>query len=172
VTGARRPLAAIAILLLLSAGCSNQPTATDVASTDPNAARAQAVQFAECMRDNGISDFPDPDTAGGFTIDAIANGTTVDTESPAFERARSACKELEPAGFTGYRRTPEQQQAALAFAHCIRDHGVKDFPDPGVDDPLIDTNRIPSTEQEGGMTILHAAMQQCGDLARGAGVQP
>jgi hypothetical protein len=74
-----------------------------------------------------------------------------------------------PAGFTGANRTLEQQQAALKFAQCIRDNGVKDFPDPAIDDPLVDTNRIPSTNTSDGMTILNAAMQKCGAFARDAG---
>jgi len=47
---------------------------------------------------------------------------------------------------------------------------VKDFPDPGPNDPLIDTNRIPSTATSDGMSILHAAMQKCRGLAAAAGV--
>jgi hypothetical protein len=69
----------------------------------------------------------------------------------------------------GTQRTAQQQQNALKFAQCIRDNGVKDFPDPAADQPLIDTNRIPSAKQAGGMTILHAAMQKCRDLAAAAG---
>ena len=176
MTGTRRPrrsLAALGLLVLISAGCSSTPGQTGpTASGGSNeaAAHAQAVQFAACMRANGISAFPDPNASGIFTIEDIANGSSVDTESPAFDRAITACKDLEPPGFTGAVRTPEQQAAALEFAQCIRDNGVKDFPDPGPDDPMIDTNRIPSTETEGGMSILHAAMQKCHDLAAGAGV--
>src|SRR5437868_12222141 len=63
-------------------------------------ARAKAVKFAECMRANGVSAFPDPDASGALTIDAVANGSSVDTSSAAFTQALSACKELEPSGFT------------------------------------------------------------------------
>jgi hypothetical protein len=47
---------------------------------------------------------------------------------------------------------------------------VKDFPDPAIDEPMIDTNRIPSANTPGCMTILHAAMEKCGSYARDAGV--
>jgi hypothetical protein len=70
----------------------------------------------------------------------------------------------------GTKRTAEEQQGALKFAQCIRDNGVKDFPDPAPDGPLIDTTRIPSANQNGGMTILHAAMQKCQSFAAAAGV--
>ena len=158
---------------LVSASCSNTPAATGAGSDGgTTSADQQAVHFAQCMRDNGIRDFPDPDSTGAFTIDAIANGTSVDTSSAAFARAITACKDLEPAGFTGTARTPEQQQAALQFAQCVRDNGVKDFPDPGIDDALIDTTRIPSTATKGGMSILNAAIKKCSAFSTAAGVHP
>ena len=114
------------------------------------------------MRDNGVSAFPDPDASGELTIDGIANGSSLDTNSAAFEQAISACKDLEPAGFTGRKRSAQKQETALKFAQCIRDNGVEDFPDPTPDSPLVDTTRIPSTDRDGGMAILNAAMQKCG----------
>src|SRR5207253_6388215 len=123
--------------------------------------RAKAVKFAECMRANGVRAFPDPDASGALTIDAVANGSSLDTSSAAFTQALSACKDLEPSGFTGHQRSAYEQKAALAFARCIRDNGVGDFPDPGKGEPLVDTTRIPSANKPGGMSILRAAMQKC-----------
>jgi hypothetical protein len=147
------------------------PAGTDSRGGNPIAAnREQAVKFAQCMRANGISEFPDPGPSGELTIDQLANGSSLDTNSAAFQQAISACKDLEPAGFTGSKRSPEQQKAALKFAQCIRDNGVKDFPDPDPDGPLVDTNRIPSAARNGGMSILHVALQKCRGLAANAGV--
>jgi hypothetical protein len=71
------------------------------------------------------------------------------------------------------KRSTKQQSASLKFAQCIRENGVKDFPDPVNGQPLVDTNRIPSSNKPGGMTILNAAMQTCGDLVEeAAGSQP
>ena len=139
-------------------------------SSNAAATRQQAVKFAECMRANGVKQFPDPDASGKLTIDAIANGSSLDTNSAAFKRALSACKDLEPPGFTGGKRSPEQQQAALKFAQCVRDNGVPDFPDPAPDGPLIDTNRIPSSNSAAGRSALHAAMHTCSAFAAAAGV--
>ncbi len=75
------------------------------------------------------------------------------------------CKDLQPSGFTGGKRSPEQQKAALEFTQCVRDNGVKDFPDPLDSEPLVDTNRIPSTATAGGVSILHAALQKCRGVA-------
>jgi hypothetical protein len=170
-----RPLAALAVVAVIGAGCGGTSTSGGTTSNtgtgrgDNSTAstHTKAVRFAECMRENGVRDFPDPNASGELTIDAVANGSSVDTDSPAFEQALSACKELEPSGFTGHERTTEQQAAALRFAQCIRDHGVRDFPDPGAHDPLVDTRRIPSTDAPGGMDILNAAMAQCDASAAG-----
>jgi hypothetical protein len=168
--GERRPLAAlisVVVVALISACGSTAPAG----SGDPAATTHQkAVKFAECMRANGVSEFPDPSASGNLTIDQVANGSSLDTRSPAWQHAIGACKDLEPAGFTGSKRSSQQQQAGLEFAQCIRNNGVPDFPDPSPNGPLVDTNRIPSANQSGGMSLLHAAMQKCGGMAAEAGV--
>jgi len=168
----RRSIAALALIaagVLISACGSNGPADTGGAGTST---RSQAgVKFAGCMRSHGVGNFPDPGASGKFTIDEVANGSSVDTNTPAFTHAISACKALEPAGFTGGARSAAQQSAALKFAACIRAHGVKDFPDPVNGQPLVDTNRIPSAAEPGGMSVLNAAMRKCRDAAAAAGVQ-
>ena len=171
----RRPLAAptLVVMVALISGCgSSAPAETGNGNGNNNtAANAQkAVKFAECMRSNGVSQFPDPSASGKLTIDAVANGSSLDTSTPAFKQAISVCKNLEPAGFTGSKRSSQQQQAALRFAQCIRANGVKDFPDPIPNGPLVDTNRIPSAATSSGMSLLHVAMQKCSDVAAAAGV--
>ena len=158
------------MVALLSAGCSNAPAETGPASSGGSNAtnRGQAVKFAECMRKNGVREFPDPDASGDLTIDRIANGSSLDTSTAAFKQAISACRDLEPPGFMGHKRTAQEQEYALKFAQCIRDNGVKDFPDPTPDGPLVDTNRIPSAAGNG-IAAINAAMQKCRDLAANAG---
>jgi hypothetical protein len=167
-----RPLATLVPLVLVAlvgAGCTHaaDERGTDGKGSTGSAGRAKAVQFSQCMRDHGVEKFPDPDSSGALTVDEVANGSTVDTTSPSFDRALSACRDLQPAGFTGRKRTAAQQKTSLEFARCIRDHGVKDFPDPDPNGPLVDTNRIPSASQEGGMSVLNSAMQACGKVYAG-----
>ncbi|HEV7585278.1 MAG TPA: hypothetical protein VGO14_05815 [Solirubrobacteraceae bacterium] len=164
-------LALIAIVVLISACGSSAPAGTSTGGSGRNniTANAQkAVKFAECMRSNGISEFPDPGASGKFTIDGVVNGSSLDPSAPAFKQAISACKHLEPAGFMGSKRSPQQVNASLRFAQCIRANGVRDFPDPANGQPLVDTNRIPSAATNSGMSILNAAMHKCGDLATAA----
>jgi hypothetical protein len=168
VTKKLRPLAALAIVALIGAGCSDKPAENDGAA-NTNAHYESALKFSDCMRDNGVSEFPDPDASGELTIDGVLNGSSLDPSSPAWKAAMAACKDLQPPGFTGDEDiSPEEQKTRLEFAQCIRDHGVKDFPDPAEGEPLVNTNLIPSAATDDGMTILNAAMHTCGDLAEQA----
>ena len=70
-----RPLVALALVALISAGCgSNPPSETGTASSGADrklTKREKAVKFAECMRANGVPNFPDPDPNGdsNFGVD-------------------------------------------------------------------------------------------------------
>ncbi len=158
-----RPLAALALVALISAGCSNAPSETGTAGSTgtggtKNATdQDKAVKFAECMRGNGVPHFPDPDAKGDFVFG-------IDVSPAVWKKAVDACKALEPPGALSAKRSPKQQSAALRFAQCVRENGVKDFPDPANGEPLIDTTRIPSSNRPGGMTILNAATQKCRSL--------
>jgi hypothetical protein len=179
-----RALAALAIVALMGTACGsaeNGNTSTgslgtgststaSTASSKTATNREKAMKFAACMRDNGVTKFPDPNASGELTIDAVANGSSLDTSTPAFQKAISACKDLEPPGFTGHARSAQQQEHALEFAQCMRDNGVKDFPDPTRDGPLIDTTRIPSAAGRGARDIpgFQAAVAKCRDALAGA----
>ena len=151
------------MVALLGAGCSSA-----VAETAKSAStRDQAVKFAECMRTNGVREFPDPDASGQLTVDGVANRSSLDTSGAAFQRAITACRELQPAGFTGSKRSPEQQRAALKFAQCMRDNGIKDFPDPTEDGPIIDTSRMPGSPGALSIPGFRAAQEKCGAVYGG-----
>jgi hypothetical protein len=163
---APRALTAIAMVALIGVGCSNEPAENGDAGKTNATNRDKAVKFAECMRDNGVSEFPDPDASGELTIDGVLNGSSLNPDGPAWKKAIGACKDLQPPGFTGDEEvSDEEQEVRLQFAQCMRDNGVEDFPDPAKGDPLVDTRRIPSAAEDGGMDIINAAMQTCGDLA-------
>jgi hypothetical protein len=178
----RRALAALAAIgmVALMSGCgSNTAAGTGSSTANGQAAasstgsagsgaskREKGVKFAECMRSNGVSDFPDPNANGEFMY-----GVSV---TPAvFTKAVNACKALQPPGSLSGQRSPKQQSLALKFAQCVRNNGVPDFPDPVNGQPLIDTTKIPSSNAPGGMSILNAATHKCGGLlqlaARGGG---
>lgn len=172
----RRTLAALALIALVAliSGCGSSAPAGTAGSSGGASSHAEAVKFAECMRHNGVSQFPDPPASGRLTIDGAVNGSALDPNSPAFTKAISACKNLEPPGFTGHKVTSQQASARLKFAQCMRANGVPDFPDPTPNGPLLDTRRIPSLARKDPRTDpgLQAAMHRCSHFSAAAGVVP
>jgi hypothetical protein len=119
----------------------------------------QAAEFSDCMRTNGVADFPDPNPEGQFAYGGISVPPAV------WEKAVGACKNLQPGLFDGPGRTPDQQAAALEFAQCMRDNGVPDFPDPATArDPLIDTTKMRGDVGAQRIPEIQVAMPACHDL--------
>lgn len=101
-------------------------------SVDPEDALAE---FAECMRENGIEDFPDPtiDEDGGISIDVGGEGRPSEEDRERIDAAMEACQDLLPQS-EGPRISEEDQaafqDALIEYAECMREHGIEDFPDP------------------------------------------
>jgi hypothetical protein len=150
---------------LAGAGCGSagstvsdtQTTGSTTIADNGLSKQEKAVKFAECMRASGVPHFPDPDPKGEFNFG-------VDVSVEVWTKAVDSCKALKPPGALSAKRTPKEQTASLRFAQCVREHGVKDFPDPVNGEPLINTYKIPSSNKPGGMTILNAAIDTCGTI--------
>src|SRR4029450_1378238 len=102
-------------------GSKQGDSSTTTNSSDPEQA---ALDFVRCMREHGV-DMPDPTSGGGINL-RIRPG-----EQSKVERAQKACQ---PIMETAAPKLSEEQQsvmqdAALAFAKCMRQHGI-DMPDP------------------------------------------
>jgi hypothetical protein len=88
------------------------------------------------MRDHGV-DMPDPQVGadGGMTINAAA-----EPGDNTFVDADKACQPIMQRAVGDIEQDPEQvaemQQQMLAFAQCMRDHGV-DMPDPTFDNGKV-----------------------------------
>jgi hypothetical protein len=175
-----RPLAALAMVALVGAGCSNGSAENGDTGTGSSAGSGSSggttnatigdrtVKFADCMRKNGVTEFPDPNASGDQEfVDAIK---ALDPSSAVWKTAIGACKDLQPPGLLGGKASPQEMSARLKFAQCMRDNGVKDFPDPTQNGPLIDTTRIPSAAGRGARNIpgFQAAMEKCRDVMAGA----
>ena len=162
------------MVTLIGAGCSNGSaengdTGTGSSTGNKNATnRVEPVKFADCMRENGVTAFPDPNAAGDQEF--VEGIQSLDQSSAAWKRAIGACKDLRPPGLLGGKASPQEMRPRLKFAPCMRDSGVEDFPDPTKDGPLIDTTRIPSAAGRGARSIpgFQAAMEKCRDALAGA----
>lgn len=60
-------------------------------------------EFAKCMRDNGVENFPDPQDNGGITVQAGGPGSDngLNPDDPTFQAAQEKCKSILPDGGAG-----------------------------------------------------------------------
>ncbi len=97
-------------------------------STAPLTYGAGPLGFAKCMRANGVPTFADPKPGGVGRI-PVGNNPA----APAFNAAQAKCDELVPGSGppgSGPPASAETMAKLLQVAHCIRQHGVSQFPDP------------------------------------------
>jgi hypothetical protein len=129
-------LAITAVALLVAACGSTSPKSPSTTGSASNSPAAAALTFATCMRDHGIANFPVPQvtvttTPGGGSV-AIREAAPAGLGgSPKLEAAQNACKGLQQAiGNSVAGPRGPSRQAFLAFARCLRSHGLSTFPDP------------------------------------------
>jgi hypothetical protein len=105
-------------------GSSSSPTSS--APSDPSTA---PLAYSRCMRDHGVPDFPDPDANGAV------NDPQLEESSAVVAQAEDACEDLSPEGEPADGgNQAAAAEGVLAYAQCMRDHGISGFPDP-VPDP-------------------------------------
>jgi hypothetical protein len=121
--------------LLLSACGSSSPTTTTSSSKSPGSFVSKAYEFSACMRNHGVTNFPDPKVSSNGNGQQIAI-QAVGPNTPGFKTASKACQGILPTpsnadlGAEAAQRRAHTQDL-LSFARCMRDHGINGFPDPG-----------------------------------------
>lgn len=125
---------ATAAVTALCAGCGSSPAHVPAAGATTAGPGAQAFAYARCMRRHGVADFPDPKVTtspGGGSVRIAMMAPANVGNSPAFTTADTACRGILPApGSAQPDHTGPSQQVVLAFARCLRRHGMAGFPDP------------------------------------------
>jgi len=117
-------------ITLAACGATGQPSETGTGAADATARHtSRDLEFSQCMRAHGVSTFPDP-TANGLQLPAGIN-----PRSPAFKSAQQACSKYLPNKGAPPATSARDRAAALAFARCMRSHGVTGFPDPAFTSP-------------------------------------
>jgi hypothetical protein len=66
--------------------------------------RQAMLQFSQCMRAHGLTNFPDPNFTGGGV--RIGLGPGLDPNSPAFKSAQSACAQYQRQAFGAVKGGP------------------------------------------------------------------
>jgi hypothetical protein len=122
-------------------------------------AGAAGVEYAACMRSHGVANYPDPDDQGVLTITITA---ALDPSSPLFEKALADCQKLIPAGKA---LSPAKQQRlktlALAFAACMRSHGVPHYPDPTFGSGGMVSQKIGRRDGDPSSPLFRAGQRAC-----------
>jgi hypothetical protein len=142
----RLALAVLGLGLALAA-CGGSPDGDRVASLSGNGAtgttngtaedadkdpQQAALDFARCMREHGVN-MPDPevDDQGRIRMrvgsDGPGGGARPDPKK--LEAAQQACGSLMGGGDGDRQLDPAERDAMVAFARCMREHGI-DMPDP------------------------------------------
>lgn len=112
--------------LLAACGSTGQPSGTATgAANGASGDKSRDFAFAQCMRSDGVTNFPDPTAGGGIDLPPNLN-----PDSPAFRSARQACKQYLPKRGGPVATSASDRAAALALSRCMRKHGVPQFPDP------------------------------------------
>jgi hypothetical protein len=157
-----RPALALAVagvvgLTLLASACGGSSAAkvAQIGTTTgpkPSAASDDPTAYSKCMRRHGVGNFPDPDgnlmrTAG------------IDKNTPTFKTAARACRSLAPTPAPPAMQAQEQAQM-LAFAKCMRSHGVPAFPDPQIENGGMQMH-VPPGRIDPSSPIVTAATAAC-----------
>jgi hypothetical protein len=88
---------------------------------------AKGLAYSQCMRSNGVANYPDPNAQG---VVPVTPNNGVDYTSPQFLQAAKACRKLA----VTITMTAQQRQQAISqflkYDACMRSHGITDMPDP------------------------------------------
>jgi hypothetical protein len=116
-----------------SAAGASPPTRSSSSTGSGSNSTSSTLAFSNCMRANGVPNFPDLGT-NGMRIQGNGQAISVNGVSlnaPAYQTARAKCQRYLPTQAAASPSQQAQQRArGLKFASCMRSHGVPNFPDP------------------------------------------
>ena len=131
-------LIALALVVAACGGESDDTVAsledTTVTTVESDASEADSEQilleFAECMRDNGVPDFPDPTLDADGNIRPFGNGRgqgDLGVDRDTLQAAQAECTPIiEDLALNFLRANRDQIQDQLyEFAECMRDEGIE-----------------------------------------------
>ncbi|MFW6690811.1 hypothetical protein [Streptomyces sp. MAR4 CNX-425] len=123
----------VGVVLAGCSGDSGADSADGGTSASPGGMFDQAVAYAQCMRDNGVPGFKDPVQDTGGVMFQQDQGA-IDPDSAEFKAAEEACRDKQPQRQGGPNGgEPLDSEKVAAWAECIRQNGMPDFPDPEIE---------------------------------------
>jgi hypothetical protein len=113
---------------LALAACGTDEGGAAAADDDPQQkAQDAALAYSRCMRDHGV-DVPDPEPGERGIRLMAPKGVAPEKMKAADEACRKHLEDIKPPELSEEQQK-ELQEAALAHARCMREHGI-DMPDP------------------------------------------
>lgn len=98
-------------------------------TSTPSSDVQSGVQFVSCIRAHGVPNFPDSAVSvNGGQLEL--NIPRYLKSEPQFQSALRACQKYLPGGGSGAKSQHPSIQQELNYAHCMRSHGITNFPDP------------------------------------------
>lgn len=163
--------ASAAALAMVTAGCGgsggsgagssgSSGSNSNSSGSNANATLEQAVKYSQCMRENGVTKFPDPDKDGKIRIAAGGPNRNL----PQYKKAQQACKSQEPPGLQDDpAETAKAQQEWLKWAQCMRRNGIPNMPDPQNGRLLVPRDKINTNSPQ-----FKKALNTCRDTRGGS----
>jgi hypothetical protein len=153
-----RRIVAVAAALFVLVGCGgahNSATPTATASVGKDDQRSAYREFAQCMRQNGQPNFPDPvqDANGDWGFPASVGKPVAPAAcEAAYRQLRAVNQNLAEQG------SHVDMTKLRDFAKCMREHGLSDWPDPNADGlfPLPGRYAPPNGNQ-----LIEAPLRSC-----------
>jgi hypothetical protein len=135
--GRRHVVISVAVVcgvpMIAACGSSSKPSSPRKSASTLASA---GVKFSDCMRSQGVPNFPDPTGSGGHIRFKMNGSSGSNPSSPTFQAAQKTCGKLLPGGgFGSQKPSAATEKQMLAAAQCLRAHGVSGFPDPTTPPP-------------------------------------
>lgn len=162
-TGPRRATAGLLTALLAGTALLAAACGGGSAGSTGSSPYAKALAYSQCMRSNGVANYPDPNSQGKILMQPN-NG--IDYGSPQFAHAKKACAKLAPKITISAQQRQQFLSQALKWTACMRTHGITNIPDPSTADGGLSV-LIPKADAN--LPQLPAAEQACRSLSPGGG---
>jgi hypothetical protein len=149
-------LAGVTALAFVTAcgGAASRSSATPSATS-------RALELAQCMRQHGVANFPDPGPGNRISLAGI------DERTSAFQAAEKICiPKLIAQDYGG--KLPDAAQVD-AFAQCVRRHGYPGFPDPKIGPFGLMELNWQAAGLTGGSPQAQKVSQECSQYLRQGG---
>ncbi len=168
-TKKHRPLwigSALALVLTLgAAGCGrhDDPSVATAGSGGAPKAGAAApadgdkslVRFSQCMRDQGLKWYPDPQPDGGLVVHSPDG-----VDQSTLDKAQQRCQKYYPSGSGGAPIPAADLAKIRRVAQCVRDHGFAKYPDPDANGSTSIDAKVLGVEPTD--PAFKNALQECG----------